>query len=249
MHGDPRPEDRLRRALDASAGRARLWWRDDDAGRDDPRLARLLDLACRHGAPVALAVVPAWLEQACARRILDCPWATVLQHGIAHADHSLPSGKKIELGGRAPLAELAEGLEAMRRRLEQTFGSHLAPVLVPPWNRIAPDLVQWLPALGFRALSTYGPSTDKPGPPGLVRLNTHLDLIAWRAGRRPLTFEEAATRLTELLLRGDREPIGILSHHLVMNGDAFATLDRLLGLVQDHGLGHLHGDRALLEEG
>ena len=64
------PEAALRQALDAAPAPVRLWWRDDDAGRDHPRLAALLDIARRREAPVALAVVPAWLEPPCAARIL-----------------------------------------------------------------------------------------------------------------------------------------------------------------------------------
>ena len=44
----------LEAALDAVAqdGKAiRLWWRDDDAGRGDPRLERLLELAERRALP------------------------------------------------------------------------------------------------------------------------------------------------------------------------------------------------------
>ena len=41
------------------AGRvADFWWRDDDAALPHPALARLLDLAARSRAPLALAVIP-----------------------------------------------------------------------------------------------------------------------------------------------------------------------------------------------
>ena len=44
----------------ATAGQtATLWWRDDDATRPTPALARLRQLAQDNGIPVALAVVPA----------------------------------------------------------------------------------------------------------------------------------------------------------------------------------------------
>ena len=44
----------------AAAGRtATFWWRDDDATAPTPELGRLLRLAGAHGAPLALAVIPA----------------------------------------------------------------------------------------------------------------------------------------------------------------------------------------------
>lgn len=224
------PEAELHAALEEAP--VTLWWRDDDAGRDAAQLERLLALAERRRVPLALAVVPAWLESSCVRRILACPFATVLQHGIGHADHALPPAKKIELGGRARLEELAEGLAAGGRRLADAFGERHLPVLVPPWNRIEAPVTASLPVLGVAGLSLFGPRTRVSAPRGVVTVNTHLDLVSWREGARSLTLAEAAGRLVELA-RAAAEPIGILSHHLVMDEAAFATLDRLLGMVQD----------------
>jgi hypothetical protein len=50
------------------------------------------------------------------------------------------------------LGELGTGWMA----LERLFGSRVLPVLVPPWNRIAPGLVPALPEIGYRGLSTFG---------------------------------------------------------------------------------------------
>ncbi|MEK0083444.1 polysaccharide deacetylase family protein [Benzoatithermus flavus] len=242
------PEAALVAALGASPAPVVLWWRDDDAGRDHPRLASLLALAERRRAPVALAVVPEWLEEACAARILGCPLATVLQHGIAHADHAVPPGKKIELGGSADHAALARDLVRGRERLAAAFGARFRPVLVPPWNRIDPDLVPGLPALGFKALSTFGRRRAAEPVMGLRQVNTHLDLVAWREGGRALSPEEALSALAERVRAYDGEPIGILSHHLVMGDAALATLDRLLTLVQDHPKARLLGMGTLLGE-
>lgn len=228
------PERELRAALEAAPKPVRLWWRDDDAGRDHPRLAQLLALAEKHAAPVGLAVVPAWLEPACAARLHACPLATVLQHGIAHENHASwwRKSKNVELGGRATAAALTAGLRQGFERLREAFAASFLPVLVPPWNRITPRLVPDLPRVGFEALSTYGPRRSAEPVPGLRQVNTHLDLVAWREGARPLSFDETATALAALVRAGHDEPIGLLSHHLVMDEAAFAALDRLLGLLQ-----------------
>ncbi|HMR29856.1 MAG TPA: hypothetical protein PKA13_23575 [Geminicoccaceae bacterium] len=211
----------------------RLWWRDDDAGRDHPRLARLLEIAERHGAPLALAVVPSWLEPAARARIARCPAATVLQHGIAHRDHAAPGERKIELGGIALPDRLAGPVVEGRERLAVGFGARFREVMVPPWNRIAPAFLERLPAWGFAGFSGWadgGPAA----PEGISRVDTHLDLVSWRPVRRCLGLDEIVARLAGLLQRGAREPLGLLSHHLVIDEAGFETLDRLIGLVQDH---------------
>lgn len=243
------PETRLRAALDALSAPVVLWWRDDDAGRDHPRLATLLSLAVARGIPIGLAVVPDWLTDACAERIRRAELATVMQHGIAHADHAVPPRKKIELGGTANRADLGAALLQRRQHLADAFGDRFVPALVPPWNRIAPELIPTLPALGFAGLSVYGPRRAANPVPGLQMVNTHIDLIAWRDGSRPLAPAEIMERLAQAIESGTGEPIGILSHHLVMDATAFATLDHLLAVVLDHPHVRWAQVGALFEEG
>jgi hypothetical protein len=243
------PEARLHAALDALPAPVTLWWRDDDAGRDHPRLAGLLALAEARNLSLALAVVPDWLEPACAKRILASPRATVLQHGIAHRDHAIAPARKIELGGGTDRGRLREELAHGRERLAATFGDRFRSVLVPPWNRIAPDLLPGLPSLGFAGLSTWGPRPSPQPVPGLRQVNTHLDLVAWREGGRARELGELAQALAGLVGTQRGEPIGVLSHHLVMDPAALATLDRLWALVQDHPQVRLAGVGTLFGEG
>lgn len=241
------PERRLTAALDAAPG-VRFWWRDDDAGADDERLPPLLRLATERQAPLALAVVPAWLTASTTRHIQSAPTATVLQHGIAHANHSLPPAKKIELGGAADADLLLTELRGGRTALDAAFGDRFLPALVPPWNRIAPALLPRLPEAGFTGISTFGPRAADT-PPGVTRVNTHLDLTLWRESARPLPLDSALDALAWLVERHGDEPIGILSHHQVMDAGAFATLDRILALVQDHPGARLATAHELFGEG
>ncbi len=233
------PEAALRGALDAAPAPVRLWWRDDDAGRDHPRLAALLDIARRREAPLALAVVPAWLEPACAARVLACPLADVLQHGISHGNHGRPPAKKIELGGAADPAELRTTLAAMRVGLAERFGARALPVLVPPWNRIAPDLLPALPGLGFVGWSGFGPRPAPLPVPGLVQVNTHLDPIAWR-GDRSLTDPDALVAKlahsidSRLYGANHPEPIGVLTHHLAHDEAVWTFCEALLEHLAAH---------------
>jgi hypothetical protein len=224
----------LEATLDAIAGRGeaiRLWWRDDDAGRDHPALERLLELAERRDLPLALAVVPLWLEPPVQAAIAASRRATVLQHGYAHANHAPDGSKPIELGERAPDAILAE-LAAGRETLRDAFGAAFLAVLVPPWNRLDPALLARLGGCGFRGLSTFGRRPEQRPAPGLRQVNTHLDPVDWRGTRLFVGETAALERLCAVL--DPEEPIGILSHHLVMDEDGWAFLDRLLGVLQRH---------------
>jgi hypothetical protein len=247
--GDARAWAGLAAELDRwqRAGRvARLWWRDDDAGPGGPALDQLLALAARTGVPLALAVVPAWLDPPGAATIAAAsPGVVVLQHGFAHVNHEpAPAAgarvRKAELGaGRAAEAALAD-LDAGAARLGRHLGPRVRPVLVPPWNRIAPALVAALPAAGYRALSTFGPRAAAPAAPGLLTLNCHVDPIRWREDRRFAGAEATLEALAaQLALRrtgaiDDGEPIGLLTHHRDLEPAGWAWLADLLPRLRGH---------------
>jgi hypothetical protein len=203
----------------AATGRiARFWWRDDDAIAPSGPLDRLLALA--RDLPLALAVIPEGVTDLLAERLAKTDNVTVLQHGIAHTNHAAPPAKKAELGADRPAAALAAALGAGRSRLEALFGGQFRPVLVPPWNRIAADLVPLLPAAGFSGLSTAGARRQAEPAPGLHQVNTHLDPVDWHGTRRcrPAAelVAETARQLAARRLGADKgEPVGFLTHHLL----------------------------------
>ena len=212
-----------------------LWWRDDDAVDASPALERLLAIQHEQAVPLALAVVPAQATAALAARLRGTRDVDVLQHGYAHVNHATAGeGKKMELGLHRPammvLGELGTGWLA----LERLFGAQALAVMVPPWNRIAPPLVQTLPEIGFKGLSTFGPRLRPRPARGLLEINTHVDLIDWK-GERGFVGETAAlTVLVDALARArvaspatSAEPVGILSHHLAMDAGAWDFLRSL----------------------
>ncbi|MBC7706066.1 MAG: polysaccharide deacetylase, partial [Rhodoferax sp.] len=150
-----------------------FWWRDDDACRLDPALARLVALAGANEVSLALAVIPADL-QAAAFEPADV-WVTLLQHGVDHHNRAATGDKKTEFPASeevsTALARLADG----RQRLQRLTGSRVLPVLVPPWNRIsAPHLISHLAGAGYRGLSTFGPRPSMYPAPGVLMVNTHV---------------------------------------------------------------------------
>ena len=218
----------------AACGRiVRFWWRDDDAVAPSPALDRLLALA--EGVPLTLAVIPEMAEPALAGRLAEAPQVAVVQHGVAHENHAAPDAKRVELtqAGAAP------ALVAASKRLAELFGEQILPVLVPPWNRIAPALVPLLPGCGFAGLSTFGPRPQRLAAPGLVQVNTHADPVNWRA-RRARPVAEFATGLAETLEARRRgradadEPVGLLTHHRLGDRAIEAMVAALASLVSDH---------------
>ena len=235
----------LEKELDAwaVAGReASFWWRDDDAVAPSSALDRLLDLAAHHDLPLALAVIPARATSALARRLADEARATALQHGFAHQNHAPPAEKKIELGPQRPACLVREELARGSAMMRGLFGDDALPVLVPPWNRIDAALIEALPALGFRGLSTYGARPAAEAAGGLGQVNTHVDILRWDTPRgfrgEPETLSLAVTHLQAR--RGGtaadpREPTGVLSHRLAHDEAAWRFLDALLAVVARHG--------------
>jgi hypothetical protein len=209
------------------AGRsAELWWRDDDAADAGPALDRLLALHRATDVALALAVVPARATPALADRLAGEPGVDLLQHGYAHVNHAAAGEKKTELGPHRPamlvLGELGTGWLA----LERLFAGRALPVLVPPWNRIAPGLVPTLPEIGFKGLSTFGPRRQRRLR-GLVEINAHVDLIDWHGSRGFVGAPAALGALVGALVHArtvSPEPVGLLSHHLAMDGEAWDFL-------------------------
>ena len=228
----------LDRELEAwlAAGRtATLWWRDDDATQPTPALARLLALAARFGQPLHLAVIPAQLETGVAGLLAGRPEVRVLQHGYAHIDHIASAGQgAAELGPGRPKAVLCGELAEGWRRLAAAGLPRLLPVLVPPWNRIASEVVAWLPGLGYRGLCTFGGRAGPEAAPGLLQVDSHCDPIRWKGGPRFCGLEAALEVLVGHLSarRSGRvdanEPSGILTHHLETDEATWAFMEELL---------------------
>lgn len=221
MSPDWRPlDDELE--LWAKAGlRLPIWWRDDDAVAPGANLDRLARMASDAGLPLHLAVIPKMAEPALMRWLDDHPHVVVLVHGWAHRSHAPATEKKAEFGAHRPTPEALYDAGRGLVHLRDLFGDRVAPVFVPPWNRVAPGVVSGLAGLGFDTLSTYLPRKAAFAAPNLRQVNTHLDPIDWR-GHRSLADADDLIRATVRQLADRRtgaadakEPFGLLTHHLV----------------------------------
>lgn len=227
----------------SAAGRtATFWWRDDDAGAMAAPLDRLLILRKKLDIPIALATVPTRLDSAFRARLTEETEVAVLQHGYSHHNFATTDERKIELDGSRPaeyvIADLAVGMQA----LASVPGA--VPVLVPPWNRIAPHLLPMLPELGYRGLSGLGPRQRVNALAGLRQNNVHMDPIDWRGRHgKPKAFiaTERATAIAIEHLAARRtgtvdgeEATGLMTHHLDQDEDTWRFIEQFIARTKAH---------------
>ncbi len=222
-----------------AAGRvADLWWRDDDTVAPTPQLDDLLQLA--GDVPLGLAVIPGLAEPDLPTALAGRPHVAVLQHGWRHINHGL-AGKKSEFPASRPMADVAADLAAGASRLKALFGARLVPIFVPPWNRFVGEFLPLLALTGIAGLSVMASSKSGAAAGGVMPVDVHVDLVAWKSGRSFIGTEVALDLLVGHL-RARRtgaadpgEATGILTHHLVMDGATAAFLEQLLAVVDAHG--------------
>ena len=235
------PWSDLTRELDAWSEQgldATFWLRDDDAQTETPALDRLVSVAGEAGAPLVLAVIPRDADEALAGAVRAADRVHVLQHGWCHANHAGPDEKKMELGDHRPPEVTGDELARGDQRLRALFGERYAKILAPPWNRIAPDVAGRLVGWGYRGLSTFGPRGK--AVPGLVCVNTHIDIIDWR-GTRGFRGDRAVIDQALRHLRARRdgsadpdEPSGLIAHHLVHDEDCWAFVSKFIATTRVH---------------
>ncbi len=220
----------------ADAGqRVGFWLRDDDAVSVTPALDRLLALTGQWKVPAVLAVIPIPARPELVDRLGKLAHIRVAPHGYAHRNHASPEEKKQELGLHRPAATVLDEIRVGFDRLQDMFPGQTVPMLAPPWNRIAPELLPLLPGLGLSHVSTFGQQMPHDPAPGLTQIDCQLDIIDWRS-RRSHPPEMLAGRLAALVRqrKGATAPIGILTHHLVHDEAAWAFLADLFRLTARH---------------
>jgi len=228
---------------------ASLWLRDDDAVAPTPALDRLIGLARDHAVPVALAIIPVSTGPDLAHRLAQETLIHPVVHGWSHANHAPPSEKKQELGDHRPRQAVKDDLTRGLARLSEFYRDRLTSLLVPPWNRIDPALLDDLPMLGYTGLSAFGhklASTEH-----LTVVNTHIDIVDSRAGNRcrdhGVLIADLARELAEARAAGGAAPVGVLSHHLVSDDDAFRFLSDLFDVTARIGAVRWRTPAELLE--
>jgi len=208
---------------------ATFWWRDDDACRQTPALGRLADLAAAARVPLCLAIIPGAAEESLGDT-LGRSNISVWQHGVNHLNRAAPGERKSEFPARLDVGACVDEIVAARDGLDDLLkGLSVTPaerVFVPPWNRISDELAVALND-HFAAISAFGGRSHP-----LARwLNTHLDIIDWRGNRGFVGEVAALTQIVEELRKRrlspaeQARPVGLLTHHLVHDEEAWTFLE------------------------
>ena len=222
--------DPVRLALDRISSPVTLFFRDDDAGWEDEKLFRLLDIVTTYQMPIALAAIPMAVGPHLAaelRSILatGTSLVSVHQHGYAHVNHEA-SGRKSEFGASRPRDLQRQDLADGRRWLEDLLACALPPMFTPPWNRCTRDTAECLAELGVRVLSR-DVAAERFGLASLLELPVSHD---W-TGRRGVWRGSIAWGDTIARAIVPGATIGIMLHHAVMTGDDHRLLSDLLDLL------------------
>ncbi len=234
-----------------NGSQAKLWFRDDDAIEPTDALSQLTAITGKNDVPLLLCVVPERTSDGLSRDLDQHKHVAVAVHGFGHHNHAPPGEKAQELGGHRPVPIVLEELTAARAKLADLYGDRLSGILVPPWNRIAPDVVAHIPELGFSGLSTFGAAHEAADVPGVTQLNTHLDIIDWkgsRGGRDPHWLAREFTKLLRFSRCETRAPIGVLAHHLVHDELAWRFLEELFEMTAQHSAVSWHPADDLLDQ-
>jgi hypothetical protein len=228
----------LNRELDLWSQRrrqARFWWRDDDAEDSSRPLEQLLGLRESSCIPLAVAVVPAAATDRLAAALHGVGGVCVLQHGWNHDNHAPANRPRAEFAEGRNAQDMAADLFRGRMKLQNLFGRQFLPILVPPYNFLARSLSTSVAAMGFSFVSVEGDFSGLPLP----CRNVHIDPIDWKgpaakdAGaivRQAL----AALRLRRFGLVSPASPVGIVTHHLKHDADAWQSTEMLFDRLVAH---------------
>jgi SAM-dependent methyltransferase/GT2 family glycosyltransferase len=217
-----------------------FWWRDDDAVSDTRELRRLLALAEEIGTIIALAVIPDLADNTLAKLVATSP-CCIWQHGWRHhwqheeRDCSYSQG---EFGEGRSLESMMTEAHNGQLALDRMFGeAGWQRVFVPPFHALSVPFKRLLPSLGYWGLSAGLPLTLPIDT--VAEVNAEIDIMNW-AERKSHGPDVISKMLIEQLIsrRQGRvsvdTPIGLLTHHLAHDEEAWRFLRELLCFLKGH---------------
>jgi hypothetical protein len=225
-----------------------VFLRNDDVGREERGLRRLLNLALSRAVPLSLQVIPGLLTDSQARLLHEYKhfFPTLLelnQHGWQHANHE-SNGTKAEFGLNRDFDRQLDDIARGKTILEQAFADRFHPVFTPPWNRCTEDTMAALDRLGFRVLSRSRGAHTATNGHSFREIPITLDLYSRKHGPGMRPVPELMGDLLHQVDEG--VTIGLLLHHPIMEADAFAFLEGLLDELTRSPAVRFHTFRSLM---
>ncbi|MBH68293.1 MAG: polysaccharide deacetylase [Rhodospirillaceae bacterium] len=223
---------------------AQIWWRDDDLHKPTAALDFLLKASSTLPFKPLLAVIPSLTSKDLCS-ILTGSGLAVGVHGFRHVNHEGNHEKKSEFGPSRRLQDQIDDVKNARQALYELLGESVFDCFVPPWNRLNNSLIPHLPILGLSSLSTFGGRKSKQPCPGLLQINTHVDIIDWKSKRAFIGGESMAAQISNHLTQirskfsSKPEPLGLLSHHLQMKKEDWLEFQTVCFALENHPAAYL----------
>jgi len=225
---------RIDRGCQLSTNRPLVFFRADDIGVPSRQFQQLIGCFQKHGLPLCLATVPAWLTE---KRLKELRSVTGTnnsqwcwhQHGRVHRNFEA-TGKKQEFGPAREKDDIHASLIKGRKRLELLLDKEFFPVFTPPWNRCSGDTLQSLVDLDFKAVSRSKGARPETLPK-LPDYQVNVDLHTRKERTPQLAVDNFLLEIEQGLSSG---LCGIMIHHQRMNSPAVELLDLLLGLIKSN---------------
>lgn len=211
-----------------------IFFRADDIGVPSIAFNALCRLFRHFNMPLALSVVPSWLNDARVNYLFQIasPSETLWswhQHGWRHTNWE-KDGKKSEFGPSRNESQKWQDLWKGFNKMKEILQGHFVPVFTPPWNRLSHDSLALLYKVGFKAISTDQKLTLKGELSRLKNFRIYLDLHTRKTLKYKSAFEDLMEDCRRLIMA--REPAGVMIHHNRMNLNAFLFLANFLEAIQ-----------------
>ncbi len=217
-----------------STGKPVVFFRADDIGIPSSQFTEMIDSFKKHKLPLALATVPAWLNE---NRLTSLRQTTGPkssqwfwhQHGFVHRNYEPMStigkrNKKQEFGPSRRDKDISTSLTKGRLRLEDLLGDSFQPVFTPPWNRCSKSTIDCLVQNQFQAISRSRGALPQT-PAGFPDYQVNVDLHTRKESVAETAFTSLLAELEVSLASGF---CGIMLHHQRMNSRAMQFLHLLL---------------------
>ncbi|MBI9110359.1 polysaccharide deacetylase family protein [Maridesulfovibrio ferrireducens] len=210
-----------------------IFFRADDIGYPGKQFSTMVDVFKKNKVPLALAVVPAWVNQDRIQMLFetlgpDMSLWCMHQHGYKHMNKE-KSGKKFEFGPSRDRNKMTAELTKGKQKLDKLLGSSMCPIFTPPWNRCSTETMACLIELGFIAISRCINVSPYPLK-GLPDLPINIDLHTIKE-KDPKVGIKILMNQIEHAVQSDYA--GFMLHHQRMNKTSVKFLDFLLAKIAE----------------
>ena len=210
-----------------------VFFRADDIGYPGKQFSMMIDIFKKNKVPLALAIVPTWLNQDRVQKIFeklgpDLSLWCMHQHGYRHTNRE-KSGKKFEFGPSRDYDKLTAEITKGKQKLNKLLGNNMCPIFTPPWNRCTSETMTCLVELGFIAISRCINVSPYPVE-GLPDLPINIDLHTIKEEDPKLGIKSLMNQIEHAV---QSDYAGFMLHHQRMNKTSIKFLDFLLARIAE----------------